>query len=333
MSLFYGRDAFTVGPKRRRHAVTMRQLCFPILEPLRGYITAPDAEERPLLDALARRGVHSVFVDWKDVSGWPRGAAVSPKYLWGYHVWTVEFARFLDDLAGARTINHQALLRWNADKSYLKDLQSRGFGVAEVELIPRKEAVDLARLAAERGWDEVVIKPSVSAGSHDTHRSAGPVQRLQPLADRILTRTSLLVQPLFEEIVRDGETTLLFFGGQPGHPSPGSWRALGQAWTSGTGNWTTAGKGSGWLKTAPPGSASRTPWASGAMCRAPIHCSSSGSSGSQPAGISIASSCQVTCCCGRRWSKIQPNVTRPPFAGSSMSSSGAAHHPPSQHSP
>ncbi len=208
----------------------MKQLCFPILEHLRSLITAPNAEERPLIDALARAGVQCRFVDWLDVESWSSADAVSPKYLWGYHVWAAEFSAFVDALAGVHAVNHRDLLRWNFDKSYLAELQSSGFSVAEVVVIPQGEPVNLAHLAAERGWDEVVIKPSVSAGSQDTYRSEGPIQALQSAADHVLTRCSLLVQPFFEEIIRDGETSLLFFDGQLGHavlrrPSPGDFRA------------------------------------------------------------------------------------------------------------
>jgi hypothetical protein len=193
-----------------------RTLAFPILEPARELVSGPAAEERALLAALAAEDVDCVFVDWQDPAAWHACDAVSPKYLWGYHLFRAELATFLDRLAEVHAINHHALLRWNADKRYLVDLEARGVAVAELAFFEPGSAVDVAAVAAERGWDHVVLKPAVSAGSHQlTHGAVS--EELQRAAEEILRDSPLIVQPFFDEILNDGELTLLFFGGQLGH--------------------------------------------------------------------------------------------------------------------
>jgi glutathione synthase/RimK-type ligase-like ATP-grasp enzyme len=87
---------------------------------------------------------------------------------------------------------------------------------------------ELPALAAERGWDEVIVKPEVSAGARGTHLlRRGELARFADEGARGEGR--LMVQPFLREVPEAGELSLLFFGGEFSHavvkhPAPGDFR-------------------------------------------------------------------------------------------------------------
>ena len=72
-------------------------------------------------------------------------------------------------------------------------------------------------MARARGWDEIVVKPSISGGGYRTYRF-----RVEDAADHAaeidatLADRGVLIQPFLPEI-HDGELSLLFFDGGFSH--------------------------------------------------------------------------------------------------------------------
>lgn len=91
-------------------------------------------------------------------------------------------------------------------------------------------APDLAGLMAERGWEEAVVKPTVSANGHATwrvSRTAAPGRQADFAA--LAARGGAMVQRFAGEVQSAGEWSLLFFGGSLSHavlkrPRPGDFR-------------------------------------------------------------------------------------------------------------
>jgi glutathione synthase/RimK-type ligase-like ATP-grasp enzyme len=190
----------------------MANLCFPVLETLLPYVLSDAFEERALLAALREAGVEWRFVDW--AADPPATCdAVSSKFLWGYHLSPERWTRVLAAYPERAWINDKLLLEWNTDKSYLKELGSKGVDVGELEIFAPGSALQLSALAAARGWTEIVIKPTLSAGSNDTFRGA-PGLELQAHASRILEDRGLLVQPFYEDVLLRGETSLVIANGE-----------------------------------------------------------------------------------------------------------------------
>ena len=52
------------------------------------------------------------------------------------------------------------VVRWNSDKRYLLDFERAGVAIVPTVLATRDGPVDLGILCAERGWQDVVVKPS-----------------------------------------------------------------------------------------------------------------------------------------------------------------------------
>ena len=194
----------------------------------------PDLSEddRLLVPALQAVGFEPVPLRWDEPhEPWDRHAAVVVRSCWDYHHRAAEFHAWLDRLEdiGARVLNPVPILRWNADKRYLRDLARAGIEVVPTAWVDEREQGSLAALAGARGWRRVVVKPSVSATAFETWRTGAEVTDDDEQRFRRLTgERPALVQPYLPEI-ESGELSLVFLGGQYSHtvlkrPRPGDFR-------------------------------------------------------------------------------------------------------------
>jgi glutathione synthase/RimK-type ligase-like ATP-grasp enzyme len=132
---------------------------------------------------------------------------------WDYQERRDEFLAWARGI-GDRLANPPAILEWNTDKRYLRELADAGLPVVPTTLVAPGE-----RFAAPAAG-EYVVKPTVSAGSRDTARFAGrdDAARAAALVDAIHAggRTAM-VQPYVASVDERGETALLFFDGAFSH--------------------------------------------------------------------------------------------------------------------
>ena len=169
-----------------------------------------------LIGALGRQGVHAEPAVWTDPGvSWSSYAAVVVRSTWDYFRRRDEFLEWADRVeAVTRLANRADVLRWNTDKTYLRELTEAGLPVVETTwLHPGDEFV-----VPSDG--EYVVKPAVSAGSNDTNRYvAGTHDELATEHASQLLREGrvVMVQPYLHEVDTAGETALLFFGGEFSH--------------------------------------------------------------------------------------------------------------------
>lgn len=178
-------------------------------------------DDRLLADALVARGVSVDAVPWSDGGArWSAFDAVVVRSCWDYFHRASEFHAWLDRLEaeGVRVHNDVGVLRWNADKSYLRDLEAAGIPVIPTRWLDTGSPATLRELRRETGWEELVVKPTVSGGAHRTWRSAPDAATVHDaqLAEMI-GAGAVMVQPLVREIEREGEWSLVFFGGAYSH--------------------------------------------------------------------------------------------------------------------
>jgi glutathione synthase/RimK-type ligase-like ATP-grasp enzyme len=174
-----------------------------------------------LVDALADRGIRAIPAVWNDPAlDWAAFDAVLLRSTWDYFLQPAEFLAWIAHLEslGVPLWNPPDVVRWNADKTYLRDLAAAGVPIPATEWIPAGAAPDLASLIAARGWSEAVIKPAISAGAFQTHRiPREQAAEFQPKFAGILEASGVLVQEFLPEISTGGEWSFLFFGGQHSH--------------------------------------------------------------------------------------------------------------------
>jgi glutathione synthase/RimK-type ligase-like ATP-grasp enzyme len=178
-------------------------------------------DDRLLLNPLHDRGFAAEPVVWNESTfAWQSCDAVVIRSCWDYHLKPEEFLRWIASLetAGVRIFNSGALIRWNTDKTYLRDLESRGIGIVPTLWSEPGAPVDLRAQLHELGWTKAVIKPRVSATAHRTKLvTAEDAASAQELFDQLCNGVGVMVQKFMHSITTEGEWSLMFFGGQFSH--------------------------------------------------------------------------------------------------------------------
>jgi glutathione synthase/RimK-type ligase-like ATP-grasp enzyme len=178
-------------------------------------------DDHLLVAALAEIGIASVPAVWSDASiDWTSFDAVVMRSPWDYFERAAEFRAWLDARIAERVrmCNAPEILDWNFDKSYLQDLARAGVALVPTIGIAKNDSVDIAALARARGWNEIVVKPTIAGGGYRIYRFR--VEELDRYAADIaetLADRGVLVQPFLPEIQGGGELSLLFFDGVFSH--------------------------------------------------------------------------------------------------------------------
>jgi glutathione synthase/RimK-type ligase-like ATP-grasp enzyme len=86
------------------------------------------------------------------------------------------------------------------------------------ELVPAGGSRRLGEVLAARGWQDVVIKPAVGAGSFETHRlGVADLARGEPLFAKLVAGRDMLVQPYQASVETHGERALVWIAGEFTH--------------------------------------------------------------------------------------------------------------------
>ncbi|MDE2410976.1 MAG: hypothetical protein KGM18_04275 [Sphingomonadales bacterium] len=180
----------------------------------------PDAFEHDLLIGALREGLGArgevTAIDWRapldQLTGFDLAYLGTP---WDYTEAKDEFLTRLDALeaAGVVVANPAKVVRWNADKLYLRELAE-----ARVPSIPTlwPESAGPAEIAEafdHFAADRVVVKRRVGAGAigQDSFTRANP-----PAADWRLDQPAM-IQPFLPAIQREGELSFIFIDGRFSH--------------------------------------------------------------------------------------------------------------------
>ncbi|WP_437224464.1 ATP-grasp domain-containing protein [Planctomicrobium sp. SH661] len=203
------------------------------------YQDSPDiaSDDRLVADVLRNRGVGVVAAAWDDPAvDWSRFSRVVIRSPWNYHFHADRYSAWLRhcDETGVPLWNPPRVVLSNINKTYLLDLAQQGVEIAPLELVPAGSRKRLSSILEERGWDEVVVKPVVSAGAHQTWRTSSAKAKRDELRFQDQCRQeATLVQPFLDEILSQGEWSFLFFGGEFSHavikrPAAGDFRVQHQ---------------------------------------------------------------------------------------------------------
>ncbi len=165
-------------------------------------------DDHLLVAALEHIGVASTPTVWSDASiDWRSFDALVIRSPWDYFIRLAEFRAWLDArvASGVLMCNSSAILEWNFDKRYLQDLGAAGVSLVPTIVVPRGGEPDVAALARARGWDDIVVKPTISGGAYGTHRfRVAEAERFRDDIARTLVDRGLLIQPFLPEILSDG---------------------------------------------------------------------------------------------------------------------------------
>jgi glutathione synthase/RimK-type ligase-like ATP-grasp enzyme len=165
------------------------------------------SDDEPLRAALLARGAEVVPLVWDADHDWTAYDLVVIRSTWDYHERRDAFVAWAASVP--RLANSARVVRWNTDKTYLRDLADVGLPVVPTAWSPAS--------LGDVPWDDVVVKPAVSAGARDTMRCRRDDPEGAALLDRIRANGVAMVQPYLASVEDYGERSLLFAGGVHTH--------------------------------------------------------------------------------------------------------------------
>ncbi|MBS0477359.1 MAG: hypothetical protein JSR28_19700 [Proteobacteria bacterium] len=180
----------------------------------------PDAFEHDLLIGALREGLGArgevTAIDWHapldQLTGFDLAYLGTP---WDYTEAKDEFLTRLDTLeaAGVVVANPAKVVRWNADKLYLRELAEAGVPSIPTLWPGSAGPTEIAQAFDQFATDRVVVKRRVGAGAigQDSFTRANP-----PAAEWRLDQPAM-IQPFLPAIQHEGELSFIFIDGQFSH--------------------------------------------------------------------------------------------------------------------
>ncbi len=190
-------------------------------------------DDRLLLAPLAQRPIQAEPAIWNDASrNWSSYDAVVVRSCWDYHLQPENFLHWIANLEALNVplFNSADVLRWNANKTYLRDLEAKGIAVVPTLWPEPGERVSLDDALGEMAWPKAVVKPRISATAYRTQLvTSENASSAQALFDDLRQGPGVMVQKFMDGIPTEGEWSLMFFAGAFSHavikrPKPGDFR-------------------------------------------------------------------------------------------------------------
>lgn len=190
----------------------------------------------PHLSAL---GWHVEVVSWRAKNvDWDKYDTVIIRTPWDYQEDAEAFLQVLETIeqSTAHLENSLAIVRWNIDKIYLKELAERGVNLVPTlwrDSLQANEEItedDLHQYFADFSQPQIVLKPRISANADNTFwlTKANAKQSLAAI-NRAFRGRDFMIQPFMEAILAEGEYSLFYFNGEYSHailktPQPDDFR-------------------------------------------------------------------------------------------------------------
>ena len=157
---------------------------------------------------------HATDVDWNEFT------AVVIRTPWDYHLHLAEFLAVLEqiDASTARLLNPLDVVRWNFDKTYLREIESNGVRIVPTVWRTSPTLDDLSAAIEIFASNELVIKPTIGAGARDTFRWSRDTE--EQSTSQIITcfeNRLAMIQPFVSNVVEIGEWSLFYFDGKYSH--------------------------------------------------------------------------------------------------------------------
>lgn len=184
------------------------------------YINNVLLEDATVVNALKEQGLRVERRAWDDPDfNWETAALLLFRTTWDYFDRFAAFAPWLKKVSETCIlVNPPEVLYWNIDKHYLNDLKRNGINIPPTVYIEKDTTSDLNVILKENQWTEAVVKPCVSgAGRHTYKIRQNQTGSTQLIMDELLTQEAMMVQEFQQNIVDQGELSLMIIGGAYTH--------------------------------------------------------------------------------------------------------------------
>lgn len=187
---------------------------------------APDAcdETDSVIRALRRLNIDAKVVTWDEATiNWSNYAGVVISQTWDYSQKFESFMQWLNNTSiQTKVFNSPRIVRWNADKIYLKELEAHGVRIVPTLWVNSTSPADQAVLAtkiAEKQWSSLISKASVgcdadSVKKFDAYNDEAHAYTLNLFS---MGHHTVLLQPYLEGIRSFGEVSMIYIDSSFSH--------------------------------------------------------------------------------------------------------------------
>jgi glutathione synthase/RimK-type ligase-like ATP-grasp enzyme len=178
-------------------------------------------DDRHLLEPLAQRNIQAEPAIWNDASrNWSSYDAVVVRSCWDYHLQPKKFLHWIAELEALNVpvSNSAAIIRWNANKTYLRELDAKGIAIVPTLWPEPGDQGSLEDQLREIAWPKAVMKPRISATAYRTQLvTANAAATAQTLFDDLRRGPGVMLQKFMDGIAGEGEWSVIFFAGVFSH--------------------------------------------------------------------------------------------------------------------
>lgn len=177
-----------------------------------------DPDDAAVADWLRARGVRVGAAIWNDPSvDWQNAGTCVIRSTWDYHLTPAQFLAWAKLVSKNGLINPLSLVTWNAEKTYLLDLESKGASIIPTRIISQID--ELSAILADQHFDDLVAKPAVGLSTFGVRRFTGAGEReaAREHVRNLLQTGKVLLQPYLPAVETTGERALVFIAGQYSH--------------------------------------------------------------------------------------------------------------------
>jgi len=168
-------------------------------------------DDRLAIEPLRARGHDVVPAVWTRDPDWSSFDMTIIRSPWDWQDHEAKFGALLETFAKAPyRVENRSAIRWH-DKRYLLDLEKRGVRIIPTRVADTREGA--LELVAECKWARAIVKPTLAAGGHRMAK----IDASNRTIDFDAGGGAYFVQPFVEEVLTEGEWSLVFFEGVYSH--------------------------------------------------------------------------------------------------------------------
>ena len=174
-----------------------------------------EVDDLPLIAELESLGAEVHTPAWTGEVDWDAFDATVIRTTWDYHTRPQEYLDWTRTVP--RLFNSLPVIEWNINKSYLRDLESRGIPIAPTIWIQTGAQASVADALDQLQTTTGFLKPLVGACASDTLRfNADEIEQAQSFLDE-RSNQEMMIQPYLRSVESEGELSAIFVDGEFTH--------------------------------------------------------------------------------------------------------------------
>jgi len=195
----------------------MRRLAFLSMDNLKGFVS----DDALAIEPLRKLGWVVKTLSWRQPCDWNLFDMVVIRSTWDYQNDMEAFLKVLEQIDSSKALlqNDLDLIKWNIRKTYLYDMEKRGNRI--VPTLWEEAGIAEERLTdyfSRLRTDEIIIKPLISANADNTFRlKKEKIAFFFDELKNVFSSRPFMVQPFMANIIKEGEYSLFYFGGEHSH--------------------------------------------------------------------------------------------------------------------